>query len=151
MYGGTFVHMLYQIVSFGLVKCFVFSIGTNTLWHVCWKSEIQRLWITQQWGNWRVLFNTRSVPIATPFNNRRTEMEVFSMGISSEALQCWPALISRVSTVSLATLFLGDINTGNLALQVGGVSVETVKYGLEFYGTSTQEWLLWQGPEAIVP
>jgi hypothetical protein len=39
---------------------------------------------------------------------------------------------------------------GNLALQVGGVSNETVKYGREFCGTSTQEWLLWQGPEAIV-
>jgi hypothetical protein len=31
-----------------------------------------------------------------------------------------------------ATLFLGDINTGNLALQVGGVSDETVIYGREF-------------------
>jgi hypothetical protein len=39
---------------------------------------------------------------------------------------------------------------GNLALQVGGVSDETVKYGRDFCGTSTQEWLLWQGPEAIV-
>jgi hypothetical protein len=28
---------------------------------------------------------------------------------------------------------------GNLALQVGGVSDETVKYGREFCGTSTQE------------
>jgi hypothetical protein len=36
----------------------------------------------------------------------------------------------------------------NLTLQVGGVSDETVKYGREFSGTSTQEWLLWQGPEA---
>jgi hypothetical protein len=25
-----------------------------------------------------------------------------------------------------------------------------VKYGHEFCGTSTQEWLLWKGPEAIV-
>jgi hypothetical protein len=39
---------------------------------------------------------------------------------------------------------------GNLALQVGGVSDETVIYGREFCGTSTQEWLLWQGPEAIL-
>jgi hypothetical protein len=38
----------------------------------------------------------------------------------------------------------------DLALQVGGVSNETVKYGHEFCGTSTQESLLWQGPEAIV-
>jgi hypothetical protein len=38
-----------------------------------------------------------------------------------------------------ATLFLGDVNTGNLALQVGGVSDETIKYGREFCGTSTQE------------
>jgi hypothetical protein len=34
--------------------------------------------------------------------------------------------------------------------QVGGVSDETVKYGREFWGTSTQEWQLWQGLEAIV-
>jgi hypothetical protein len=27
---------------------------------------------------------------------------------------------------------------------------ETVKYGCEFCGTSTQQCLLWQGPEAIV-
>jgi hypothetical protein len=33
---------------------------------------------------------------------------------------------------------------------VGGVSNETVKYGREFCGTSTQDSLLWQGPEAIV-
>jgi hypothetical protein len=31
-----------------------------------------------------------------------------------------------------------------------GVSNETVKYGREFCWTSTQEWLLWQGPEAVV-
>jgi hypothetical protein len=37
-----------------------------------------------------------------------------------------------------------------LQLQDGGVSDETVKYGREFCGTLTQEWLLWQGPEAIV-
>jgi hypothetical protein len=30
-------------------------------------------------------------------------------------------------------------------------SHETVKYGREFCEASTQEWLLWQGPEAIVP
>jgi hypothetical protein len=33
---------------------------------------------------------------------------------------------------------------------VGGVSNETVKYGLEFCGTLTQEGLLWQSPETIV-
>jgi hypothetical protein len=38
----------------------------------------------------------------------------------------------------------------DLPLQVGGVSNETVKYGSEFCGTSTQESLLWQGPEEIV-
>jgi hypothetical protein len=36
------------------------------------------------------------------------------------------------------------------ALQIGGVSDETVKYGREFWGTLTQECLLWQGSEAIV-
>jgi hypothetical protein len=44
----------------------------------------------------------------------------------------------------------GGYKYGNLALQVGGVSDETVKYGREFCGTSTEERLLWQGPEAIV-
>jgi hypothetical protein len=44
----------------------------------------------------------------------------------------------------------GRYKYGNLALQVGEVSDETVKYGREFCGTSTQELLLWQGPEAIV-
>jgi hypothetical protein len=33
----------------------------------------------------------------------------------------------------------GGYKYGNLALQVGGVSDETVKYGREFCGTSTQE------------
>jgi hypothetical protein len=32
----------------------------------------------------------------------------------------------------------GGYKYGNLALQVGGVSNETVKYGREFCGTSTQ-------------
>jgi hypothetical protein len=32
-----------------------------------------------------------------------------------------------------------DTRYGNLALQVGGVSDETVKYGREFCGTSTEE------------
>jgi hypothetical protein len=31
-----------------------------------------------------------------------------------------------------------------------GVSNETVEYGREFYGTRPRDWLLWQGPEAIV-
>jgi hypothetical protein len=35
-------------------------------------------------------------------------------------------------------MFLG-YKYGNLALQVGGVSDETVKYGREFCGSSTQE------------
>jgi hypothetical protein len=41
----------------------------------------------------------------------------------------------------------GGYKYGDLALEVGGVSDETVKYGCEFCRTST---LLWQGPEAIV-
>jgi hypothetical protein len=44
----------------------------------------------------------------------------------------------------------GGYKYEDLALQVGGVSNETVKYDCEFCGTSTREWLLWQGPEAIV-
>jgi hypothetical protein len=38
----------------------------------------------------------------------------------------------------------------DLALQVGVVSDETVKYGREFCGISIQESLHLQGPEAIV-
>jgi hypothetical protein len=37
------------------------------------------------------------------------------------------------------TLFWGGFKYGDLALQVGGVSDEEVKYGSEFYRTSTQE------------
>jgi hypothetical protein len=37
---------------------------------------------------------------------------------------------------------LGEYKYGDLALQVGWVSNETVKYGHEFCGTLTQEWLL---------
>jgi hypothetical protein len=33
----------------------------------------------------------------------------------------------------------GGYKYGNLTFQVGGVSNETVKYGREFFGTSTQE------------
>jgi hypothetical protein len=44
----------------------------------------------------------------------------------------------------------GGYKYGDLGLQVGGVSDDTGKYGREFCGTATQEWLLWQGPEAIV-
>jgi hypothetical protein len=43
----------------------------------------------------------------------------------------------------------GGDKYGDLALQVGGVSNETVKYGREFCGTWTRERLHWQGPEAI--
>jgi hypothetical protein len=38
-----------------------------------------------------------------------------------------------------ATLFLGDINTRTLALQVGGVSNETVKYGVSSAGLKTPD------------
>jgi hypothetical protein len=44
----------------------------------------------------------------------------------------------------------GGYKYEDLALQVGGVSSETVKYGREFCGTWTRESLLWQGPEAII-
>jgi hypothetical protein len=46
------------------------------------------------------------------------------------------------------TLFLEDINTGTWPSRLGESQMR-VKYGHEFCGTSTQEWLLWQGPEAI--
>jgi hypothetical protein len=38
----------------------------------------------------------------------------------------------------------------DLALQIGGVSNEIVNYSHEFCRTWTWQWLLWQGPEAIV-
>jgi hypothetical protein len=44
----------------------------------------------------------------------------------------------------------GGYKYGDMALQVVGVSNETVKYGREFCWTSTRERLFWQGPEAIV-
>jgi hypothetical protein len=44
----------------------------------------------------------------------------------------------------------GGYKYGDLALYVGGVSNETIKYGSEFCGILSQEWLLWQGPESIV-
>jgi hypothetical protein len=46
-------------------------------------------------------------------------------------------------------LWLWDINLGTWPNKVGE-SHEAVKYGLEFCRIFTQEWLLWQGPEAIV-
>jgi hypothetical protein len=49
---------------------------------------------------------------------------------------------------NLGTLFWWGYKYGDLAFQVGGVSDETVKYGREFCGTSFQERLLKQGPEA---
>jgi hypothetical protein len=48
-------------------------------------------------------------------------------------------LTVTVTAANPATLFLGGYKYRNLALQVGGVSDETVKYGHEFCGTSTQE------------
>jgi hypothetical protein len=50
-----------------------------------------------------------------------------------------------------ATLFLGDINMGDQALQVGGVSrIWIIKYGLESSGTQTREGLHWRGSAATV-
>jgi hypothetical protein len=44
----------------------------------------------------------------------------------------------------------GRYKYGDLALQEGTVSYETIKYDRGLYGISTREWLLWQGPEAVV-
>jgi hypothetical protein len=44
----------------------------------------------------------------------------------------------------------GVYKYGDLALQAGGVSNETVKYGRDFCGTWTRDLLLWQSPEAIL-
>jgi hypothetical protein len=60
-----------------------------------------------------------------------------------------PAVGRKLTSTSSSTS-TGGYKYENLALQVGGVSNETVKYGREFCGTLTQEWLLWQSPEAIV-
>jgi hypothetical protein len=59
-------------------------------------------------------------------------------------------LLTQCLRVYLGHPVHGGYKYGDLALQVGGVSDETVKYAREFCGTSTQERLLWQGPEAIV-
>jgi hypothetical protein len=47
-------------------------------------------------------------------------------------------------------LFLGNITTGTWPSRLGGLESGTVKYGLEFCGTWTQEWLRWRGPPAVV-
>jgi hypothetical protein len=49
-----------------------------------------------------------------------------------------------------STLFWGGYIHGDLALRVGIISYETVKYGHAFCGTCTEEGLLWRGPDAIV-
>jgi hypothetical protein len=41
-------------------------------------------------------------------------------------------LQAKVNNVNWATLFLGNINMGTWTLQVGVISVETVKYGYGF-------------------
>jgi hypothetical protein len=46
-------------------------------------------------------------------------------------------------------LRLGDINTGTCPSSLGESQMR-IKYGREFYGTSTQKWLRWKGPKAIV-
>jgi hypothetical protein len=43
----------------------------------------------------------------------------------------------------------GEYKYGDLPLKVLGDSNKTIKYS-EFCGTSTQESVLWQGPEAIL-
>jgi hypothetical protein len=48
------------------------------------------------------------------------------------------AALTRAYTI-FAISDIGGYKCGNLALQVGGVSDETVKYGREFCGTWTQE------------
>jgi hypothetical protein len=47
-------------------------------------------------------------------------------------------------------------NTSTVTLRVVGgdeeesLESETVKYGREYYGARTREWLRWRGPTAIV-
>jgi hypothetical protein len=47
-------------------------------------------------------------------------------------------LVDFIIMVTNSTFVPGGYKYGNLALQVGGVSDETVKYGREFCGTSAQ-------------
>jgi hypothetical protein len=51
--------------------------------------------------------------------------------------------------VQLGHPVAGGYKYWDLALQVGGVSDETVKYDREFCGTSAEERLVWQGPEQL--
>jgi hypothetical protein len=53
--------------------------------------------------------------------------------------------------VQLGHTVPGGYTYGDLVLQVGGVSNETVKDDHQFCGTWTREWLVWQNPKAIVP
>jgi hypothetical protein len=66
---------------------------------------------------------------------------------------CWlykPYWCCSARGYNWATLFLGDINTGTWPSRLGESQMRQVKCGLEFCGTLTKEWLLWQGPEAII-
>jgi hypothetical protein len=79
----------------------------KTLWHVCARQKLwsqqrqpllgnrfanapiarQQLHNTQQWSNWEAVFSTRSVPIATWCNNRRTVGRVVFCAVSAGATE----------------------------------------------------------------
>jgi hypothetical protein len=63
------------------------------------------------------------------------------------------ATVARASGILISGLFViinNEVQRSNCHGNLYEVSDETVKYGREFCGTSTQECLLWQGQEAIV-
>jgi hypothetical protein len=61
------------------------------------------------------------------------------MGEKRNAYRLWWESQREKTTRKTLHPVPGGYKYGDLALQVGGVSDETVKYGREFCGTSTQE------------
>jgi hypothetical protein len=63
----------------------------------------------------------------------------FSRLLSITVLKCGSKMEQSLFHLHIFSNVPGGYKYGDLALQVGGVSDETVKYGREFCGASTQE------------
>jgi hypothetical protein len=72
-----------------------------------------------------------------------------SKSVSNERSDYTPKM-GLMITAEFFALILNSYKYCDLALDVAGFSTERAKYDREFCGTSTREWLFWQGPEEIV-
>jgi hypothetical protein len=61
---------------------------------------------------------------------------------SSCVCVCVCVCLTQFPGVQLGHSGSGEYKYGNLVLQIGGVSDDTVKYGYGFWVTRTNEWLL---------